>query len=371
METVVIDWESDTPKPYLNPRMPAPLLAKIHKALDKFVLPGHFWIATSGTSAVPKLVALSRDAMLTSGKAVNHHFDITDRDVWLNILPLFHVGGLGIHARAKMSGAAVYDYSDEKWDPKTYWELLNKHRVSWSSLVPTQVYDLVQLNLKAPSSLRGIIIGGGAMQESLHAKAKELGWSLHRSYGMTECCSQVATAKSTELNAPLIPLEHINIRIADGGLIEIRSPSLLTAYLHYDCEEPQLIDPKRDGWFRSEDRGELVDGCLYVSGRGEQFLKIGGESIDFTLLEKIWEDLKLEGGLTYDTALIDLPDERLGQTVNLAVAGDQSLGIEPLVERFNSRVLPVAKIRQIHYLAELPRTPLKKLLKNELRQKLQ
>lgn len=367
MNPFVIDFESSESKVLLNPRLPPDLHSKIEQNLAKIQLQGHIWLTTSGTNVTPKLVALSKEALLHSGRAVNRHFAICSRDTWLNILPCFHVGGLGIHARCYCSGAQLRDYSHLKWDPQAYCQLLETHRATWSSLVPAQIFDLISLCLKPPKSLRGIIVGGGAFSEKLHAKAHELGWPLFPSYGMTECSSQIATAQQERPNSPLIALDHVELRINGHEWIEIKGPSLLTAYLNFDGENLVLSDPKKEGWYCSEDRGSLSKNQLRVFGRGSHFLKIGGESVDFSDLEKIWEELMVERALKFDSLLIDMPDERLGNVVHLAVAGAEEIQLEFMIKSFNRRVLPIAKIRGVHFISEIPRSPLKKVLKQELR----
>ncbi len=67
-------------------------------------LKDHVWLGTSGTSGTLKMVALARTALEANARAVNSHLGVTSRDVWLNPLPLFHVGGLGIVVRAALGG---------------------------------------------------------------------------------------------------------------------------------------------------------------------------------------------------------------------------------------------------------------------------
>jgi O-succinylbenzoic acid--CoA ligase len=356
-----INWENAETSIHLNPRLPQDIREKLNDALSTIHLPGHLWLATSGSTSNPKLVALSKEAFLCSAQAVNHHFTITAKDRWLNILPLFHVGGLGIHARCHVAGSKLYDYSHLKWDPLAFASHLEEKEISWTSLVPTQVFDLVQRQCPVPKSLRGIVVGGGHLTPSLHQQAWNLGWPLYPSYGMTECCSQIATAKTPEPLVAFTPLDHVLLRIHPEGWIEINSPALFTAYLQ--CEEkPIFIDPKIEGWFRTEDKGALDNGFLKLFGRGAHFLKIGGENCNMSRLENIWEEIK--GPL--DAVLIDLEDERLGRAIHLA-STSQDLSLEKCIDKFNQKVLPFEKIRNVHLVAEIPRSPLQKLLKNNLR----
>src|SRR5687767_8020692 len=103
----MIDWRSDESHVLLNPRMPE----EERQHLERLVtpLPAHVWLSTSGTTGALKLVALSKRALLASAAAVNRRLESTAQDVWCCVLPTFHVGGLGIHARAFLNGARVVE----------------------------------------------------------------------------------------------------------------------------------------------------------------------------------------------------------------------------------------------------------------------
>ena len=329
-----IDWLSDESHVLLNPRMPAEERAR----LESFVtpLPGHLWLATSGTSGALKLTALSKRAMLASAAAVNRHLRSDANDVWLCVLPTFHVGGLGIYARAFLSGARVVTSG---WDG-----------VTLASLVPAQVSDLVRDRTPAPPSLRAVVIGGGALASSLYAEARALGWPLLPSYGMTECCSQVATA--TRESPELVLLDHIDARIEEDGRLSLRSEALLTGYATADG----FIDPKVEGWFVTEDVASVEGGVLRVEGRRGDFVKIGGESVDLSRLDRILAELGA------DAAVVAIPDERLGHVIAVAIAG----GDESIVDAFNARVFPFERARRIIRVPEIPRTPLGKIIRNRI-----
>lgn len=368
MNDLKINWTNSENYSFFNPRLPQEQRSLIQSNLKLIDLSGHLFLSTSGTSGKIKIVALSKRAFLCSAAAVNRHLNITQEDRWLNVLPHFHVGGLGIFARASEAGSSVFDYSYKSWDPVFYSEALTTYRATWSSLVPAQVFDLISREIPSPSQLKGIIVGGGHLSEDLHRKASLLGWPLFLSYGMTECCSQIATAMKHELHSPLCSLPHVELKINDNSIIEVKSPSLLTGYLLCDLDNPTFIDPKREGWFTTEDKGTLENGVLKIMGRGENFIKIGGEGIDFSFLEKKWEEVCLMLKLDGSTALIDLPDDRLGRSVHLATEKNEKL--EQGIALYNSKVLPNAKIRQVHTVAEIPRSPLKKILKEHLRTQL-
>ncbi len=177
----MIDWSSDETHLLLNPRLPGKdreSLVRLQRSVP--ALAAHVWIATSGTSGAYKLVALSKKALLASAEAVNLHLRATSSDVWLSVLPTFHVGGLGILARASLSGARVVS---AQWDARDVVDLVAVEQVSLASLVPAQVSDLVAARLEAPSSLRAVVVGGGALRDELYREARALGGHCCRATG--------------------------------------------------------------------------------------------------------------------------------------------------------------------------------------------
>ena len=196
-----IDWEDFTSLPCLlaNPRMPRSEV----EAVSQFLLGhsefrGHLALATSGSSIKSgrKWALLSKAAILKSAEAVNRHLRSTQNDRWLLALPTFHVGGLSLYARAHLTGSEVIPMpmAFSAWDPFCFLETVEKRGVTLISLVPTQLYDVVACRLSAPRSVRALVIGGAALPEALYRGARELGWPVLPSYGMTECASQIATS---------------------------------------------------------------------------------------------------------------------------------------------------------------------------------
>lgn len=351
-----INWNSPDTDVLLNSRLPAEEQQRIHALLQRFPLEGHLWLSTSGSTGIAKWAALSKKAVLASAEAVNAHLQSTSKDRWINPLPSFHVGGLGIWARAFLSGASVVELAS--WDPVQFHQQACAQQVTLTALVPTQLYDLIVMALPAPVSLRAAVIGGGAMQESLYRKAIALGWNPLPSYGLTECSSQVATAALGSNNPTLQLLPHMQVKITPEGFIAIKSDALLTGYVLDTPDGGCFWLPKVDGWFLTEDRGALVNDCLTVHGRNSAFIKIGGESVDLLRLENLLEEIKLDLKLQVDVALVAMPDERLGSVIHLAATAGP---IQPLIDRYQGAVLPFERIRAVHTLPELPRTPLGKL----------
>lgn len=344
--------------------------------------PEHVWLTTSG-STVQKWVGLSKSALLISAAAINRHLESNHDDRWINALPYFHVGGLGISARAYLSRAKIFDFKQEhsgKWNVEAFYEYIKKVKGTLSSLVPAQLYDLVLLKKKAPVSLRALIIGGGALNQSLYEQAVALGWPILPSYGLTECSSQVATARLeswNDLKSPSLQLlshmqaENQNDRLCFSG------PSLLSTYAYLENEIIHFVDPKVDGWFISEDRGRVENQILNITGRRDAIIKVGGENVDLEKLESVLQAIRLEMEIESQVTLVAVQDKRLGHSIHLACSqkmedsqmkDSQIEGrmITALIDRYDRCVLPFERIRKTHVL-DIPLSPMGKILRNELK----
>jgi O-succinylbenzoic acid--CoA ligase len=346
-ETLVIDWSSDESHLMLNPRMPAPERERLQRIVASAPpLPAHVWIATSGTTGSLKLTGLSKRALLASAAGVNQHLAATADDVWCCVLPTFHVGGLGIYARAELTGSRVVAFD---WNPERF----ARTAFSLGSLVPAQLRDLVRAGLSPSRSVRGVVLGGGVVPDDLYDAAVRLGWPVFPSYGMTECSSQVATATVSSRDLRVLP--HLSVRVQEDGRLAFFGASLLTGY----ATEEGFHDPKIDGWFVSDDIGDLHGGVVRVTGRSEDFVKIGGESVDLRRLDAILDALR--GNI--DAAVIAVDDERLGSVIHLACATDDP---QALIAAFNARVLPFERIRGVVRVPAVPRSALGKLLRRQV-----
>ncbi len=370
-----IDWDSQDSTVLLNPKWSARSLQILQGLSEKFFRPSHIWVASSGSSAVDqasvKLIALSKEAFLTSAEAVNKHLSATKKDIWIQALLPFHVGGQGIFARAALSGSKTVFGIDQSWDAKFYQQQILTERATLSSLVPTQVFDLVQSRLQAPPSIRAIVVGGAHLSDELYHQALDLGWPLLPSYGLTECCSQVATAcleKIENRDRSLRLLSHVTAQLNDGGL-KIKSPSLLTGFAQFQEDHELWCDPKIEGWYQTEDLATVQGHELSILGRETDFVKILGEGVNLSQLQKILDKLVQENSpeQALDFAIGTLPDQRQGHVVILATTSQVSdSAVAKILSQFNLQVAAYERISQVRKVAEIPRTDLGKISRAKL-----
>ena len=373
-----MDWKSTENHFFLNSTFPLEQKDSLCGMLTPFLsqFSAHCFILSSGTSSTAshdfKWVALSKAAVLASAEAVNQHLQSTHKDIWIHSLPDFHMGGLGIWARSTLSQARVVKLST--WNAKEFVQSIVAEQGTLTSLVPAQIYDLIQLQISCPPSLRAVLVGGGALASSVYFKALELGWPLLPTYGMTETASQIATAALDDyfgfqqrslwkIPPTLKILPHLEVQETESGTIKVKGTSLLTAYIKNGAEGAVCVDPKEGGWLISQDRGKVNGSELSIQGRDAEFVKIGGEGVELKRLREILDETKLTDRIEFDVALIAVPDERLGHVVHLLSENRVALELaQGIADRFNSKVLPFERIRKVHQVSEIPRTALGKLI---------
>lgn len=293
-------------------------------------------VFTSGSSAAPKGVVLSRRAFTAAAHASAENLGWRPNDRWLLSLPLAHIGGLSVFTRCLAARTAVVlpTRAGTSFDPNRFVEEVERTATTLLSLVPTQLKRVVERRLRCPRSVRAVLIGGASLTEALREKGRALGWPLLTTYGMTETCSQVATeryartcaantafpsANSEQMGRPNgicgPPLDGVEVRVTPQGLIEVRSPTLLSGYFP---SEPAPLDDA--GWFRTNDLGELLsNGELRVLGRADDLIISGGENIHPQQVEQGLLSLPGVSG----ACVFGLPSEDWGQVVAAAVVGEQ------------------------------------------------
>lgn len=327
------------------------------------------WLLSSGTQSVGtvKALFLSHESLLLSAETVNRFLQSSARDRWLLPLPEYHVGGLGIYARAFIAGARVFVFGG-KWDARRFSAAVVKNKISLTSLVPTQIFDLVAAELSAPECLRAIVVGGGALSTELYLRARALGWPLLPSYGLTECCSQVATAPLVSLRERDFPhfevLPHVDVELRESR-IYLRSRSLCrwVAMGRGDgCVT--LEDPLREGWFETSDRGELSAGRLKILGRADDVVKVLGELVSISEVEhQVREFFDSQ-----ELCVVPVAHSRMeNQLVLFTSVGSSLAEFSRRLEVFNAGVPGPQRIATICWVPDLPRGELGKLRKVELR----
>lgn len=323
---------------------------------------------TSGTEGVRKWVGLTKQALLISAQAVNDHFGITAKDHWLLALTPYHVAGFGILARAQLSGSPVTRL-EGKWSAQAFVEKCDHVGATLASLVPTQIFDLVAAQLRAPASMRAVLVGGGALNSELEAAALALGWQVHRTYAMTETGSTVAAQPHPGAALEVLPIWQV--RTDDEGVLSVSGPALAQGYAVFE-EGCWRWEPISAEGLRTRDRVEIseVDGTRHLRflGREAGIVKILGELVALGPIQDRIEALRLMQGLTAaDAAVCDVPDPRKGSGLVLAVSGMTGSEGAKMQKDLNESLRPFEHIQETRILHAIPRSELGKVKLAELR----
>jgi len=330
-------------------------------------------VPTSGTSGNPKIVVLSRRAVLASAAACEANLGTLADDRWLLCLPLSHVGGLAVVVRmlAARRTVVLFD-SGEAGLLASSRELaarIKERRVSIVSLVPTVLDKLLREGFTPPASLRAVLLGGAGCAPELAERAWHARIPLLTSYGLTESGSQIVARRYAERYEHLArrddrvssgrPLAGVELKIV-GDRIAVKGPAMLTRYLGVDLP---AVDS--GGWFLTQDRGVFGErGELFVLGRTDLVLVTGGENVDPEEVERALRELRE----VQDACVFGLPSAEFGLRIAAVVvlqkiswARAPALRIAALREGLARTLAPSKIPRSFVFAAALPVTATGKL----------
>lgn len=319
-------------------------------------------IATSGTSGEPKAVMLSGANLAAAVAASQARLPVEEGDVWLNCLPLYHIGGMMILHRCAAAGAAMLLH--QGFVAERVWAAIQAGQASHVSLTPPMLSRLLDLahGEAPPLRLKYVLVGGAALAPELARRAIGAGWPLCVSYGMSETASQLATDCAETLGDGLL-LPGFEVcstgTASEPGAIWVRGPAVMAGYAN-----PELApgDGLQNGWFACGDLGWLDDaGGLHVVGRRDDILVSGGCNISPAEVEAVL--LGFPG--VSDAAVTALPDAIWGDWLVALIVGEADIAE---LGAWSRTVLHGAlRPRLWRRVAALPRNPLGKLQRNELR----
>jgi O-succinylbenzoic acid--CoA ligase len=300
---------------------------------------------TSGTTSDPKPVALTHGNFLASalGSAVALGLDAAER--WLCPMPLTHVGGLSIPIRSAIYATTAVLHG--RFDTEAVLtELMDPGRgITVVSLVPTMLARLLDGGLAHPPTLRWALLGGGPLAPALLERAQAAGVPVAPTYGMTECCSQIATFG--------YPLPGVEVKIS-GGEIMVRGPIVA----------PGLADAH--GWLATGDLGCFDERWrLMITGRKSDTIITGGENVAPTEVE----DVLIAHPAVADAGVHARPDAEWGETIVAAVVlrDGASVSAAELQEHCAARLARFKVPKDVRFVATLPRTTSGKLVRRQLR----
>jgi O-succinylbenzoic acid--CoA ligase len=243
-------------------------------------------IYTSGTTGRAKGAVLTWGNFWWSAVGSAFNLGVHRDDVWLNPLPMFHVGGLSVLTRSVIGGFTALVH--EKFDATRVNDAIDAG-ATIASVVPAMLERMLDArdDRSYPATLRYLLLGGSSASRALLERCVASGVPVAMSYGLTESTSQLATlapedalARIGSSGRALLPTE---MRIAEpsgsdgAGEIVVRGPTIVREYLN---RPDATAAAWRDGWFHTGDVGRIdADGYLYVLDRRDDLIVSGGENV--------------------------------------------------------------------------------------------
>lgn len=347
---------------------------------------------TAGTTGRPKAVMLTHSSftsyLLTSVDPPDPELE----EKSILTLPMYHVAGMQSALASVYGGRSLV--IQRQFEPGEWLQLVDQHKVARALVVPTMLKQLIEhphFQSHDLSSLRVLTYGGASMPPSLIERAIRLlpGVQFINAFGQTETGSTIAmvppedhvlegppevVAKRRRHLASIgLPLPDVEIRLVDEnardlpagetGEIVARGPRIMNGYWG---QESATRDTVRGGWLYTGDLGyQDEDGYIYLQGRARDFIKRGGEMIAPEEIENILHGVS---GVA-ECAVVGAPDEIWGELPVAFIVTEREAQLSE-ADVLNSCV-NVARYKRptrVVFVDELPRNPLGKVLKRQLRE---
>jgi len=342
-------------------------------------------VYTSGTTGSPKGALLSHRGMTNAARFAATRFGMRPGDVYVQTMPLFHVGGQVVSFQlCQLSATAVLVRA---FDPGLVLELIEAETATLTCGVPTMLLALVEhpdFSGRDLSSLRSVSGGGAVVPAELVRHIEDaLGVQFAVVFGQTEACGFIsqtelddgAEDKGTTLGRPLPGVDarvvdpHSGDTVGRGevGELEVRGPNVMAGYHHMPDATDDALRP--GGWLRTGDLVTMDErGYLRMTGRLKEMIVSGGENIFPVEIENVL----LEHPEVAQVAVVGVADRRWGEAAVAVVVAAPGLtpGAAEL-EAFLRRRLAAYKVpRRWVFVDDLPRTATGKIQKHVVRGRL-
>jgi fatty-acyl-CoA synthase len=309
--------------------IPADALAHIAALTVRSVTPDDVaqLVYTSGTTGSPKGALLTHRGMTNAARVGAVRFGMEPGDVYVQTMPLFHVGGQVVSFQlCQLSATAVLVPA---FEPGLVLELIETERATLTCGVPTMLLALVDhddFSRRDLSSLRSVSGGGAVVPAELVAHIEDaLGVHFTVVFGQTEASGFISQTHlddaAEDKGATLgIPLPGVSARVVDPdtravveqgevGELEVRGPNVMAGYHDLPDETAAAIGP--GGWLRTGDLVTMDDrGYLRMTGRLKEMIVSGGENIFPVEIE----NALLEHPGVAQVAVVGVPDARWGES---------------------------------------------------------
>jgi long-chain acyl-CoA synthetase len=354
-------------------------------------------IFTSGTTAMPKGVELTYlNLSLYVVNTMSPADPSAEQEKTLLSVTIAHVAGITAILSSIWGGRTLVILP--QFDPELWLEAVERERVTHAFVVPTmlkRLMDYEYFDKHDISSLKLITYGAAPMPYEVVCRAIEVfTCDLMNAYGQTESTSSLTYLGpddhrlngSDEENAKKLhrlrsvgrPMDDVDVAILDAhgnrqpsgqeGEICVMSARVMKEYLNADEATAAAVV---DGWLHTGDIGFLdEDGYLFITGRVKDLIIRGGENIAAGEIEAILD----EHPLVEESAIIGVPDTEWGETVKAIVVLDPAAKERDLDdvsgelrEHCRTHLASYKAPAYFAFIDELPRNPMGKVLKTDLR----
>jgi long-chain acyl-CoA synthetase len=336
-------------------------------------------IYTSGTTGKPKGAELTHFELYMNCSVSGQLFGARPDDVTLAVLPFFHVFGLSsvINVSVRYGGALSIV---PRFEPAAVVDALERDRCSVIAGVPTMLQAIAQAVTEDRdlSALRVAVSGGASLPEDVMAKFEaRLGTRVLEGYGLSETASTASFNRPDDRRALSVgkPIWGVQMQVADEndeplpagsdsvGEIQIRGHNVMKGYLG---KPEATATALKGGWLHTGDLGYRdEDGFYFIVDRAKDLVIRGGYNVYPREIEEV---LFAHPGIA-EAAVIGKPDERLGEEVVAVVVrrAGSDLSAADVIGYCKEQMAAYKYPREVRFLAELPKGPTGKILKNVLR----
>ncbi|HKO61685.1 MAG TPA: AMP-binding protein [Pyrinomonadaceae bacterium] len=350
---------------------------QIDPARDVVALP-----YSSGTTGFPKGVMLTHRNLVAMLCQMEVTEPFSEPDTLVCVVPMSHLYGLHIVVNLGFSQGATI-VTVPRYDLEQFLNVLEQYRVTVAPLVPPLVLALSrapQVLKHDLSALRVIHCGAAPLADEIASACRQrLGVEIRYGYGMTEVsplshASLVEPGKHKPGSVGFC-LPNTECRIVDyttgedlpprsEGEIWVRGPQVMKGYLGNTAATEQMIEP--DGWLRTGDIGYCdEDGQLFVVDRLKELIKTNGRQVAPAELES----LLISYPAIADAAVVARADEVAGEVPRAFVVLKDDATEDEIIQYVAERVAPYKRIREVSFVAEIPRNAAGKILRRVLKER--
>jgi long-chain acyl-CoA synthetase len=319
-------------------------------------------IHTAAVEGKPRGALVTHGNVLCATTQFSHVFKVYKEDVHLNILPLFHVGGLFIAMTAFHAGAININVNSFDADQSV--DLIQEKKISMIfdfAPILASILDSQEKSGKDISSLR--MVAGLDSPETIERYQKVTGGEFFVVYGQSEVSALVTISSYNECPGSAgRPLPLADVRLVDDydkevetgkvGEIVVRGPMVFKGYWNLPEETEYTL---REGWHHTGDQGRFDEnGFIFYAGRKaeKELIKPGGENVYPAEVEKVI----LENPAIEKTVVIGVPDPKWKEGIKAVCQLKEGQTLEPqeLIDFVGSRIARFKKPQYVEFITEFP-----------------